>query len=145
LKIFAVGQEVQGVVAIGQIATGVIAIGQVATGVIAIGQIARGVLVVGQLGVGAVAIGQIGVGALYGAGMLGTGLLAGGLVPVPLIGILSLRDARRGRFRLARRAETTGGWRLVIFLLVVVAVAAWAILPLGQALWGEGGVFFERR
>jgi hypothetical protein len=95
--------------------------------------------------VGVIAIGQMGVGALYGTGMLGVGLWAGGIVPVPLLGLLHLGDVRRGRFGAVTRRESIGGWRIVIFILAVTAVALWAIIPLTQALWGEGGVFFQRR
>src|SRR4026207_137138 len=92
VRLFDIGQEATGVVAVGQIATGVIAIGQLATGVVAIGQISRGVVAFGQCSVGIVGAGQLGVGLVYGAGMLGFGTFAGGLIPIPLLGHLRFTD-----------------------------------------------------
>jgi hypothetical protein len=143
VKWFAFGQEATGVIAIGQLATGVIAIGQVATGVIAIGQGARGVVAVGQLAIGAVATGQIGVGVLYGAGMLGLGTFAGGLIPVPLMGTLGLDDVLHLRFRRRQRGPRIGAGRLA-YIAAVLALVTWAVmLPLWGALFDVGGIFYQ--
>lgn len=145
MKVFAFGEEAQGIIAIGQLATGVIAIGQLATGVIAIGQVARGFIAIGQLSLGVFAIGQLGVGAVYGAGMLGFGTFGGGAVPVPLIGIVRLRDLSRGRFRLTGDRVPIRPWRIVLCLVVFLLVVTLALIPLYGGLYGVGGVLFERQ
>lgn len=138
MRVFDFGQEATGVIAIGQIATGVIAIGQLATGVIAIGQISRGVIALGQFSVGVVGAGQLGVGLVYGAGMLGFGTFAGGLVPIPLLGHLRFTDLVHGRFRADRIQPTP--WRILLLAALIAVVALAALIPLWQGLFGAAGV-----
>ncbi len=143
MKWFAFGQEATGVIAVGQIATGVIAIGQLATGVVAVGQVARGVVVVGQLALGVGATGQIGAGALYGAGMLGLGAFAGGLLPIPLFGTVRLNDIIHLRFRLAERGPGVSPGRIV-YIAAVLALVTWAVIvPLWGALFDVGGILYR--
>jgi len=139
VRIIDVGQEATGVIAIGQIATGVLAIGQLAIGVIAIGQVSRGVVAVGQGAVGVVAAGQLAVGALYGAGMVGLGAFAGGLVPVPLVGQLRFADIIRLHLR-AEKIRLTH-WRVLLLIGLIAIVVAFSLVPLGSALWGATGIF----
>lgn len=122
----------------------VFAFGQEATGIIAIGQIARGVIAIGQLALGVIATGQLGVGALYGAGMLGLGTFGGGLITVPLVGVVRLHDVWRARFRLTGQRVAIRPWRIAFFLVVFALVVIGAPSPLYQALYGVGGVLFER-
>jgi hypothetical protein len=145
VKVFSVGVEAQGIVAIGQEATGVVAIGQLATGVIAIGQLARGVVAIGQLAVGVVAVGQVGIGILYGGGMLGFGALAGGLLPVGILGRLSLGDLRRGRFSETTRRSRVGPLSVFGLGVVALVVYAGALRPLWGQLFAMGGIFWVRQ
>jgi hypothetical protein len=140
VRFFDFGQEATGVVAIGQIATGVIAIGQFATGVIAVGQLSRGVIAVGQMSVGVAAAGQLGVGIVYGAGMLGFGTFAGGLIPVPLLGHLRFTDLIHLRFRPQRMRPTP--WKIILLIGIVAIVAVFVVIPLWRELFGVGGVFY---
>ena len=140
MRFFDFGQEATGVIAIGQLATGVLAIGQFATGVIAIGQLSRGVIAVGQMSVGIVAAGQVGVGIVYGAGMLGFGTFAGGLIPVPLLGHLTFTDLVHLRFRPERTQPTK--WKIVLMIGVVAIVTAVALIPLWQELFGVDGILY---
>ena len=139
MRFFDFGQEATGVIAIGQIATGVVAIGQFATGVIAIGQISRGVIAVGQMSLGVVAAGQLAVGIAYGTGMLGLGAFAGGLIPISVLGRLSLTDLVHLRFHLDRSRPIRWKWFLMTGLIAVVAV--FALIPLWEALFSANGVF----
>ena len=139
MKIIDVGLEATGVIAIGQFATGVVAIGQLAVGVIAIGQISRGVVAVGQGAIGVVAIGQLAVGAIYGAGMLGIGTLAGGLVPIPLLGHLRLGDLLDFQLRPVKVRLTA--WRVLLLIAVIAGVVAASLIPVWSALWGTDGIF----
>lgn len=139
MKIIDVGLEATGVIAIGQFATGVVAIGQLAIGVIAIGQISRGVVAVGQGAIGVVAIGQLAVGAIYGAGMLGIGTLAGGLVPIPLLGHLRLGDLLD--FRLNPVKVRLTAWRVLLLIAAIAGVVAASLIPVWSALWGTDGIF----
>ena len=139
MKVFDVGQEATGVIAIGQFATGVLAIGQLAIGVIAIGQVSRGVVAVGQGAVGVVAVGQLAVGAIYGAGMVGLGALAGGLVPVPLLGQLRFADVIRLQFKGERLRLTV--WRGFLLMGLIAVVISVSLIPVGSALWGPNGIF----
>jgi len=123
VRFFDFGQEATGVIAIGQIATGVVAIGQFATGVIAIGQVSRGLIAVGQLSVGLAAAGQLGVGIVYGAGMLGLGTFARGLVPISFLGPVR-------------------PWKIIVMIGVFAIVAFAALIPLWRALFGLNGIFY---
>lgn len=116
-----------------------------ATGVIAIGQIARGVIAVGQLSLGLFAVGQLGVGALYGAGMVGLGTFGGGILTVPLVGAVRLHDLWHGQIRLTGERVTIRPWRIALYVVVFALVVILALIPLYQALYGVGGVLFERR
>ena len=140
MRFFDFGQEATGVIAIGQIATGVLAIGQVATGVIAIGQLARGVIAIGQMTIGVVAVGQLGVGIAYGAGMIGFGTFAGGLVPVPLLGHLRFTDLIHLRFRPAWVKPTP--WKVVLMTVIEAVVVVAALIPLWRELFGVDGIFW---
>ena len=139
MTIIEVGQEATGVIAIGQIATGVLAIGQLAIGVIAIGQVSRGLVAVGQGAVGIVAVGQLAVGAVYGAGMVGLGAFAGGLVPIPLLGQLRFADVIRLQFKGGRMRLTR--WRVFLVIGLIAGVVAVSLIPVGSALWGPNGIF----
>jgi hypothetical protein len=140
VRFFDFGQEATGVIAIGQLATGVLAIGQFATGVIAIGQLSRGVIAVGQMSIGIAAAGQLGVGIVYGAGMLGFGTFAGGLIPVPLLGHLRFTDLIHLRLRPAWTQPTP--WKIVLLIAIVAVVAGVALIPLWQELFGVDGIFY---
>jgi hypothetical protein len=143
VKLFDFGVEANGVFAVGQIATGVVAIGQLATGVIAIGQVARGVFAVGQLAIGLVAAGQLGVGLGYGAGMLGAGGIAGGLIPLGAWARWPFRDAMSFDVRAIQRSN----WNVIgsAVLLLIVAAAVWfaALAPLERALFDVGGTLHQ--
>lgn len=140
MRFFDFGQEATGVIAIGQIATGVLAIGQFATGVIAIGQLSRGVIAVGQMSIGVVAAGQLGVGMVYGAGMLGFGTFAGGLIPVPLFGLLRFTDLIHLRLRVGRVQPTA--WRIILMIGIDAIVTIAVLIPLWSALFGVEGIFY---
>ena len=140
MRFFDFGQEATGVIAIGQIATGVPAIGQFATGVVAIGQISRGVIALGQVSVGIAAAGQLGFGMAYGTGMLGFGTFAGGLIPVPLLGRVRLADLIHLRFR--PEPVNVTPWRILLLLGIDLFVAAAALVPLWQELFGVEGIFW---
>ncbi|MGH8927434.1 MAG: hypothetical protein ACRDWH_03720 [Acidimicrobiia bacterium] len=142
MRVVDFGQEAVGIVAVGQIATGVVAIGQVATGVIAVGQLARGVITLGQISIGLVAVGQVGIGAGYGAGMLGTGIFAGGLVPVSLLGYIRFADFRRFHFRPEWVRSSIRPWRTVLIVAVMILVVLIAIMPTWRALFDVDGIFY---
>lgn len=140
MRFFDFGQEATGVIAIGQLATGVLAIGQFATGVIAIGQLSRGVIAVGQMSIGVVATGQVGVGNVYGAGMLGLGTFAGGLIPIPLLGHLRFTDLTHLRFRPAWVQPTP--LKIILMMGVIAVVALAVLIPLWRELFGVDGIFY---
>ena len=135
MKLFDAGLEANGFIAFGQFATGVFAFGQVATGVVAVGQLARGLVSVGQLSIGVVAFGQVAIGLAYGAGMLGAGSLAGGLVPVAAIARWPLGDVFRDRTTLEVVRRHPGRWGL--FALVALAVFFLALVPVAGILTSE--------
>ena len=143
MKFFAFGAEAQGVFAVGQIATGVIAIGQLATGVIAIGQVARGVIAIGQATIGIVAIGQVGIGVAYGAGMLGVGGLAGGLLPLGVWGRLPIGDLLSLELGGTIRSRIHPFVRLVVLAMVATIVWLVALGPLWESLFDIGGVLHQ--
>ena len=116
----------------------IIDVGLEATGVIAIGQISRGVVAVGQGAIGVVAIGQLAVGAIYGAGMLGIGTLAGGLVPIPLLGHLRLGDLLD--FQLSPVKVRLTAWRVLLLIAAIAGVVAASLIPVWSALWGTDGI-----
>lgn len=131
---FQAGQHAYGFIAVGQVATGVIAIGQMATGVIAIGQVARGVIAIGMGALGLVAIGMGSAGVIYSGGMLAIGGRTGfGLLALPL---LPLRPA--GPRPLTWWLHIAVG---LLFLTGLAWVFWWlAGVPVGNALWGPGGL-----
>lgn len=128
-----IGQHAVGVIAIGQDATGVIALGQSATGVIAIGQIARGGIAVGMAAIGVFAIGMGAAGVAWSSGMLAVGGRTGfGMLELPLVP------------RIPRQLTTMWGVLSVVQLavLIVLCVVFWRFVgvPLGDALFGPGGI-----
>lgn len=139
MRVLSVGMDAAGFIAIGQRATGVIAIGQLAIGVVAIGQLARGVVAIGQLSCGVLSIGQLSLGAVWSGGMVAVGPTAGfALLPLGLLG----RWVPWRRRSDARRSEQRrpGVMRSVLAAACVALVLAIAMVPLGRALFSEGGV-----
>lgn len=138
MKFFDVGAEAYGWIAIGQQATGFIAIGQLALGVVAIGQLARGLVAIGQVCVGGVAIGQLGVGLAYGAGMLGLGGTAGGMVPLAAFGRIPLRQVLTGSMADIDIAWSVRPWKLVVMVVVAAIVVPVTIVPLWEHVLAAG-------
>lgn len=138
MKLFDVGVEARGWVAIGQHATGFLAIGQLALGVVAIGQLSRGIIAIGQVCVGVVAIGQVGVGLGYGAGMLGVGGTAGGLVPLAAFGRIPLRQVIVGDFSSLAVSWAVRPWKIVLIVFVALVVLPVTLIPLASAVLGFG-------
>jgi hypothetical protein len=132
VKFFDVGVEAYGWIAIGQHATGFIAIGQLALGVVAIGQLARGLVAFGQVCVGGVAIGQVGVGLAYGAGMIGLGGTAGGMVPLAAFGRIPLRQVFTGSMSDVDIAWTVRPWKVLVMLVVAAIVVPVTLIPLWE-------------
>lgn len=132
MKFFDVGVEAFGWIAIGQHATGSIAIGQLALGVVAIGQLARGLVAFGQVCVGGVAIGQVGVGLAYGAGMIGLGGTAGGMVPLAAFGRIPLRQVLTGRPFDIEIAWGVRRWKVLVMIAVAAIVIPVTLLPLWE-------------
>lgn len=135
MRVIDFGAEAHGVIAIGGVATGFVAIGQLATGVVAIGQLSRGIIAVGQLAIGLVAIGQVGIGVGYGAGMLGLGTIAGGMLPLPVYGRLPLSRLFGGQWRIDRVAFHLG--RAIVWVLLALAFYFIALEPLLSELPAE--------
>ena len=136
VKFFDVGLDAHGFVAIGQQATGFLAIGQLALGVIAIGQLARGIIAIGQVTAGVVAIGQVGLGIVYGAGMLGIGGTAGGLIPLAAFGRIPLRQVMIGRFDDLNISPVLKPWKVVLMAFIVLVVTPVVLIPLWDAVGG---------
>jgi hypothetical protein len=132
VKFFDVGVEAYGWIAVGQHATGFIAIGQLALGVVAVGQVARGLFAFGQVCVGGIAIGQLGVGLAYGAGMLGLGGTAGGMVPLAAFGRIPLRQVVAGRMSDIDIAWAVRPWKAVVLIVVGAIVVPVTLIPLWE-------------